>query len=90
MFEHGLDDNVIIPIVMNNHEGLGRWRLSSNYNNEYISDGLRQRDKFKNNLQDYDLHHHRKIKWNQDNYTHVVGKIQCLIIYVFMLVIFST
>ena len=74
IFEQGLRDNGITPIVVGNQAGMGSGRPS----NDHIqsrTDGLRLRDQLKNDLQNYDLHRPRKSEWDEDDYSHVIRTV---------------
>lgn len=62
IFEQGLDDNTMVPIVVGNQLSRGTERLTLHGIN-YRTLGLQLRDNLKNDLQDYGQH---------DNYSHIV------------------
>ena len=71
IFEQGLDDSNIVPIVVGNQSSRGAGRPTLHeIDNRTL--GLQRRDKLKNDLQDYGLHRPRASEWKDDSYSHVV------------------
>ena len=71
LFEQGLDDSNIVPIVVGNQSSRGAGRPTLHeIDNRTL--GLQRRDMLKNDLQDYGLHRPRTSQWKDDSYSHVV------------------
>ena len=71
IFELGLDDNNILPIVVGNQLSRGGGRPIL-HEVDCRTLGLQLRDKLKNDLQYYGLDRPRGKEWKDDSYSHVV------------------
>ena len=71
IFEQGLEDNAIVPIVVGNPMSRNRGRPTS-HKMDCRTDRLFLRDKLKNALQDCGIHRRSGQEWKDDNYGHVV------------------